>query len=137
MNPNSSTSRSEKTKQNTKWLAVWTIAWTLSMALATFPPKFIWDYAQTLSLLAIALNLLLGAGMIWANKRHMQGLDELQQKIQLEAMAITLGVGLVVGLAYSVLDTAQLIGQAEISQLVILQGLTYMGAVAFGQLRYR
>ena len=47
--------------------------------------------------------------MIVANKNHLRGLDEMQQKIQLEAMALALGVGLVAGLGYSTLSITNLI----------------------------
>jgi hypothetical protein len=80
----------------------------------------------------------IGAGMILANKRHLKGLDEMHQKIQLEAMALSLGVGLVVGLGYSNLDVTNLIAtDAEISHLVILMALTYLGGVFAGMRKYR
>ena len=75
--------------------------------------------------------------MIWANKNHLRSLDEMHQKIHLEAMGITLGVGLVVGLAYSNLDISNIISSdAEISNLVILMGLTYFVSVLVGTRKY-
>ncbi len=125
-------------KKNTKNLALWTMAWTLSMALAALGPKFIWESENTLTVIGIILNALLGVGMIFANIRHLNGLDDLQKKIQLEGMAIALGVGIVGGLSYSLLDTTNLISQdAEISFLVILIGLTYLFSVLIGQKRYK
>jgi hypothetical protein len=79
-----------------------------------------------------------GVGMILANKRHLQGLDELHQKIQLDAMAISLGVGVVVGLGYSNLDVTNIISaDAEISHLVILIALTYLAGIIIGNRKYR
>ena len=76
--------------------------------------------------------------MILANKRHLNGLDEMQRKIQLEAMALSLGVGVVGGLSYSMLDVTNVISyDAEISHLVILIGLTYLAGTITGQFRYR
>ncbi|MCJ8167211.1 hypothetical protein MKJ04_20390 [Pontibacter sp. E15-1] len=125
-------------RKNTTRLAIWTVAWTGSMALAAFGPKFIWSENVMLTVLAILLNAGLGIGMILANIRHMKGLDELQQKIQLEAMGIALGVGIVGGLSYSLLDTTNVIsGDAEISVLVILISLTYLGGIIMGQIRYK
>jgi len=127
-----------KMKKNIKNLALWTMAWTLSMALATFGPKFIWENENTLTVIGIILNALLGVGMIFANIRHLNGLDDLQKKIQLEGMAIALGVGIVGGLSYSLLDSTNLISQdAEISYLVILIGLTYFFSVLIGLKRYK
>ena len=125
-------------KRNTIVLGYWTGAWVATMALAALGPTHLWDGNRALSLLAILVNLAIGVGVIAANRRHLMGLDELQQRIQLEAMALSLGVGLVAGLAYSNLDLANLIaGDAEISNLVVLMALTYAGAIFAGQRKYR
>lgn len=124
--------------KNTKVLAVWTGAWLMTMALSVFGPKFIWDQQTGMSLGVILINTIVGIGMIFANKRQIMGLDELQRKITMEAMAVTLGVGVVVGLSYSALDIANVISyDAEISHLVMLIGLTYIGSVFYGKLRYK
>lgn len=128
---------STRVKKNTKNLAGWTMAWVLSMALATFGPMYIWE-STALTITGIILNVAFGGGMILANIRHLNGLDDLQKKIQLEGMALALGVGVVGGLSYSLLDTTNVIAQdAEISFLVILISLTYLGTVLIGQKRYK
>lgn len=125
-------------KRNTTRLALWTASWLVTMAIASFAPTLLWNPNDALTAMAIGLNLAVGFGMILANKNHLQGLDEMQQRIQLEAMGITLGVGLVVGLAYSNLDVSNLIAfDAEISHLVILMGLTYLAAIVIGTRKYR
>lgn len=127
-----------QTKENTVRLAIWTGAWLITTALASFGPKLIWDFNNLISVSAILLNILVGAGMIWANKRFLQDLDELQQKIQLEAMALALGIGLILGLGYSLLDIAQVISfDAEISHLIIVMSITYLIGMKSGQVRYR
>ena len=127
-----------KVKMNTKNLAVWTLAWVSTMALATFGPMFLWQGVTALTITGIIINVLIGVGMIFANIRHLNGLDELQKKIQLEGMALALGVGVVGGLSYSLLDTTNIIAQdAEISYLVILIALTYLVSVVIGQKRYK
>jgi uncharacterized protein YacL len=124
--------------RNTIQLAYWTGAWLVTMAIATFGPILIWDYSKIPTIIAVIINLLIGFGMIAANKRHLKGLDEMHQKIQLEAMGLSLGVGLVVGLCYSMLDTANVIAaDAEISYLIILIGLTYGAGVRLGLRKYR
>ena len=128
----------QKTINTTARLSFWTLAWVLSMALATFGPKFIWDGNESLTIVGIIVNMLIGLGMILANKHHLRSLDELHQKVQLEAMALALGVAVVVGLAYSNLDIANVIDQdAEISHLVLLIGVTYLTSVVVGMRRYR
>lgn len=124
-------------KKNTKNLAIYTALWTVSMAVATFGPKFIWEGNKTLTFIGVLVNAMFGVLMILANIKHLKGLDELQKKIQLEGMAIALGVGIVGGLTYSLLDTTNLIAQdAEISFLVIIIALTYLASVIIGQKKY-
>lgn len=125
-------------KNNTAALGFWTLIWVLTMALANFGPKFIWDFNTLLTVIAIMINLAFGVKMIFANIKHLKGLDEMQQKIQLNAMGISLGLSLVVGLAYSNLEVNNLIGfHAEISHLVIFMGLSYLTATIIGTKNYK
>lgn len=125
-------------KKNLRRLAFWTLAWTVSTALATFGSHFLWEGNSLLTALAIALNLGIGVGMVMANRQVLEGSDELEKKIQLEAMALTLGFTLIVGIAYSIMDSTNLIPwDAEISFLVIFMALFYMTAIAINTKRYR
>ena len=127
----------QRQKKNTLNLAIWTLAWTLSMALATFGPKFIWAGNKILTIAGIILTVVFGIGMILANIRNINGLDDLHKKIHLEGMGIALGVGVVGGLSYSLLDTQNVISQdAEIAYLVIAVALTYLISVFIGVQRY-
>ena len=127
-----------RVKKNTTNLAIWTAAWTLTMALATFGPKFLWAENLPLTISGILVNTLFGIGMIMANIRHLNGLDDLQRKLHMEAMGIALGVGVVGGLSYSLLDITNVIKQdAEISYLVILIALTYLITLIIGVKRYK
>jgi hypothetical protein len=127
-----------KTMKNTMRLAFWTVCWTSSMALASFGPKEIWEGNTILTVIAVLINLGCGIRIICAHISHLKDLDELQKKIQLEAMGIALGVGIVGGLSYSLLDITNLISNdAEISFLVILISLTYLTGLLVGQKRYK
>ncbi len=129
---------SSKTARNTVLVGYWTAAWLVTMAAANFGPKFIWQSNEWVTIFAIIINLAVGFGMILANRRHLNGLDEMHQKIHLDAMALSLGVGLVTGLAYSNLDVTNIIPfDAEISHLVILMTLTYGAGIFAGLRKYR
>ncbi|MCH4824443.1 hypothetical protein ML462_14820 [Gramella lutea] len=124
--------------KNTLKLGIWTGSWVLTTALVAFGPDFIWNENRTLTLMALILNLVIGLLMILANKNYVNSLDELQRKIQLEAMGMALGVAVVFGIGYSMLDTTNIITHdAEISHLIILIALTYFAGCVIGSLRYR
>lgn len=124
--------------RNTARLKAWTAAWVLTTAIAAFGPKLAWNFATLPTIGAQLLNLGTGIGMIVATRRYVLGLDELQQKIFLQAGAVTLGVGLVSGLSYDLLEDVRLISfEPEISHLVILMCLTFLVATIAGHRRYR
>lgn len=121
-----------------KYLLIWAIAYVLSMALATLGSEFLWEESNKwLTIAAILLNLGIGIGMVVANIRHLDTLDEMMRKIQLEAMAISLGAGVIGGLSYSLLDTENLIPfDAEIGHLILLIGVTYLITTIIGCKKY-
>ena len=138
-NPNTKpNSWAAKNTKNTLFMLYWTSAWVLTTALVTFGTEFIWKSDKLLTSLAILLNVIIGFGMILAVKRYLKGLDEMQQKVQLDAMALSLGVGLVVGLGYSSMDETNLIPfDAEISHMIMLMSLTYIVGLLAGLRKYR
>lgn len=119
-------------------LALWTLAWVVSVALVTLGHTLLWHGNKGITILALILNVIIGIGMIMANRAYINNGDELERKIQLEAMGLTLGLTLIVGIAYSLLDTTNLIAMdAEIGLLVMFMGLTYMTAVFVNTKKYR
>jgi hypothetical protein len=129
--------KKDQLKKVNKNLVLWSLLWMLTLAFATFGPILLWQDNITLSLLSIIINTAFGVGMIWAHVKHIAVLDELQKKIQLEAMGIALGSGVVGGLSYSVMDISNVISNdAEIGFLVMLISVSYMIALFIGKRRY-
>ena len=124
-------------KKNLRRLAAWTWSWVATMAIATFGPKYIWDDHTLLTVLAVVVNLINGILMILANRNLFNDFDELERKIHLESMALTLGSAVVVGLSYTLLDTTNLIKHdAEISNLVLFIGVMYLICITVNTRRY-
>jgi hypothetical protein len=124
--------------RNTLGLAAWTAAWVASLALAAFAPGVLWNNQVAPTLLAIAVNVAVGVGMLFANKRHLQAQDELQRTLQLQAMAWSLGAGLVGGLAWTLFARHGLVAfEAEIAHLVVFMAVVYLAGSIAGVLRYR
>jgi hypothetical protein len=116
----------------------WNGAWGAATALMAFGPKFLWNHALGFTLLAVGLDVAVGIGMILANKKYLAELDELQRKVQLNSMAITLGVGLIAGVPFSVMDAYHVIPfHADIAFLLILMSLTFAVSNLYGRWRYR
>ena len=127
-----------QTKKNTLRLFFWTGAWVLATAGAAFGPRFLWDFNTLPTILGVLIHIGIGFGMIRVFKQYLLGLDELQRKIQLDAIALTLGVGLVIGSSYELLEDIKLIPfEPEISHLIILMSLTSCVGIILGNRRYQ
>jgi hypothetical protein len=131
-------SASQREAKDVGLLAIWTLAWLATLAVAQFGPELWWDDQPILSWVAITANVLVGVGWIVAHSRFLRGVDDLQRKIMLDAIAVALGVGLVIGFAYTAAKSAGLIAFAsDIAFLSVLMAIVYLGGIAVGKLRYR
>lgn len=127
-----------RNKNNILRLGYWTGAWVLATAGAVFGPRFLWEFKPLLTILGVLIQLGIGFGMVMAFKQHLQGLDEMQHKIQVDAMALSMGIGLVVASSYQLLEDIKLITfEPEIPHIIILMALTYMIGVFLGNRRYQ
>ncbi len=138
-----STNRAEtgyqtRTRANVLRLFRWNGVWMVTTALMAFGPRFLWNRSTVFTLAAVALDMAVGVGMILANKRYLAELDDLQRKVQLNSMGITLGVGLIVGVPFSVMDSYHMIPfHADIAFLLIVMALTFAASNLYGTRRYR
>ena len=127
-----------RTRTNVIRLFGWNGAWAAATVLMAIGPKFLWNRALVFTLLAVGLDVAVGVGMILANKKYLAELDELQRKVQLNSMGVTLGVGLIVGVPFSVMDAYQVIPfHVNIAYLLILMSLTFGVSNLYGTWRYR
>jgi len=123
--------------KSTKRLAVWTMIWVLSSALATLGPEMLWENSLY-TYAGVALFFITGAAMILANRKHILNLDELQQRMHLEAMAISLGVAVVLGLGLSILEQQDLLGfKMDFAFMTIVISLTYLAGLAINTRRFK
>ena len=127
-----------QTKKNTKRLFFWGVVWVLATAGLAFGPKNLWSFNTWLTIIAVLIHIGIGLGMIRVFKQYLLGLDELQRKIQLDAMALSLGIGLVLGSSYELLEDIKLIPfEPEIPHLLILMSLTYVVGTVLGHRKYQ
>jgi hypothetical protein len=125
-------------RTNVMRLFRWNGAWGAATALMAFGPRFLWHKAMVFTLPAVGLDIAVGVGMILANKNYLAELDELQRRVQLNSMGITLGVAVVAGVPFSVMDAYHVIPfHANIAYLLTLMSLTFGVSNLYGTRRYR
>ncbi len=126
-----------RTKKNHIRLIGWVFVWSLTMVLADKAELYEWYSSEVISILAIVTNAIIGIGMIVVFMRFLKELDELQRKIQLDSLALSMGIGLVGSFSYSLLVTAKFILDVEISDIIFLMLFAYVVGIIVGQVRYR
>ena len=124
-------------KKQIKIMLAWTLAWVASLAFLTGAENSLWDHI-IFTQIGLIINLAIGIGMIIANKNLFKTYDELQKKIQFEAMAITLGLAVVVGLTYEVsFDFGVINSEPEFEYLMLFISFSYTASNIINARRYR
>ena len=127
----------KKQKKQTKIMLGWTIAWVASLAFLTGAENSLWDNL-IFTKIGLLINFAIGIGMIIANKNLFKTYDELQKKIQFEAMAITLGLVVVVGLTYEVsFDFGVINSEPEFEYLMIFISISYVVSTLINSRKYK
>jgi hypothetical protein len=119
-------------------LFVWTAAWVASLAAAKFLPDLVDSGARpVVAWIAVGVTIAVGIGWIVAQARYLRAIDELQRKIQLDALAVALGVAVVGGFAASLAGDRGLLPELDIAFAGVAAAVAYVAAVLVGNLRYR
>ena len=125
----------EQKRQN-KIMLAWTFAWVASIAFLTGGVNSLWD-SLLITKIGLLINLAIGIGMIIANKNLFKTYDELQKKIQFEAMAVTLGLVVVVGLVYEIsFDFGVINNEPEFEYLMLFISFSYIASNIINAKRY-
>lgn len=127
------TPRGQRTR---RVFTLWLLVWSLGFVAATYviDRQII---QGNVALLAVIGLTALGLSTVRAYRKYHGELDELLRKIEMEALAVALGVGVVGGLSFWLLEVAELIRDAGITWLVTAMMVSYGLAVFFGRRRYR
>lgn len=86
-------------RRNQRQVALWSLVWALSFTAVTLVIKKEWlpPWAVLVGVLGTAL---LGLATVLAYRRFLREADELRRKIEMEALALAFGVGVIGGMTY-------------------------------------
>ena len=124
-------------KKYTILLKVWTFSWVASTAFLSYGENYLWDNLL-ITKIGLVINLAIGVGMIIAQKNVFKHYDELQKKIQFDAMAITLGLAVVFGLVYEIsFDFGVIDSEPEFEYLVFFISFSYITSIIISTRKYK
>ena len=113
-------------KKSTFQLFLATGGWVGSTALMSFGPSAIWGFDTALTLLAITVNLIAGVLMLYSFFGPLKNMDELQRQTHLEAMALTLGITMVLTVIYGALPHAKVLAGTQPANVLFVIGISYI-----------
>lgn len=118
-------------------LVAWIFVWMASLTVSDKAALHGWWEESWITVLSIIINAGLGLWVVYRYRHMLQGMDDLQRKIQLEALAIALGISLVGACSYTLLVTWGYIIDEEVSDIFALMCVSYAGASMYGVWKYR
>ena len=114
-----------------------TFIWTAMLVFIDKGILYGWLVSEMLINLLIVADTMLGIVVIFMFINLLKAMDELQRKIQFDALAFSMGATIVASVTYSLLTTAQIVKDSETSDLILFMTFCYMASVIFGQVKYR
>lgn len=115
----------------------WCLAWAVSLGVISYVSEDDWYSATWIKMTGFIIHMIIGVGMIFAFKRFVSKADELERKIQLEALALSVGVTIVFFSSYTILGKS--IGMPDLSAayLIVAMSLGYAIGLIIGRMRFR
>jgi len=123
--------------RNSNIVNMWALAWVTTLALTAFLSRYEWYSSTFPTMIGFVVHSGIGLAMFFAYKRFLRELDEMERKIQLDALASSVGMAVIGFSAYSILAKAGYVPELEPSYLIVLIALTYIAGVIIGRIRYQ
>jgi hypothetical protein len=123
--------------RNANIVNMWALAWAATLALTSFLSGYEWYSSTTPTMIGFVVHTGIGLAMFFAYKRFLRELDEMERKIQLDALAASVGITVIGFSAYSILEKAGFVPDLKPSYLIVLIALTYIAGIIIGRVRYQ
>ena len=126
----------ERDRRNRRRVTMWNLIWGLSFIGATALIRFEVISPGFPSILACVASGALGIKVILAYRHYLLEADELQRKIEMDALAVAVGVGVFGGLTFWLLHLAGAFEEADLLVMPIIMMLTHGIGLWIGKRRY-
>lgn len=125
----------ESDRRNLNRANLWLALWLVSFAASTFLIKGDFASGGIFGWVVAAVPILVGLGAMLAYGRYLRLADELQRRIQLQALALGFGVAFFFGFGYRLLEKVGA-PPAEISDVSVVMTFFYFVGLWLGRRRY-
>ena len=116
-------------------VVLWSFVWALSFVVITLAAKRAWWPFGARLAGGIGTSLF-GVATMLAYRRFLQETDELRRKIEIEALSLAFGVGLVGGMTYWLLTVMGAVPAKDFLYVFLVMILAHPVGVLIGRRRY-
>ena len=116
---------------------LWIFAWALSLVGISFLAEYDWYSSRLIVAAGLLVHAGIGVCMILAFRKFLTEADELQRKIQLDALALSVGVTIVAFSMSSLLAKSDVLPEMDTTGLLVAMALGYGVGLTTGWRRYR
>ena len=111
--------------------------WMATLTVSDKAHLYGWWSAAWITWGSIAINAAVGLWLVQYYRNWLKRMDDLQRKIQLEALSMAFGVTLVACCSYMLMVTWGFILDEEVSDIFMVMMLSYSAALMLNVVRYR
>ena len=112
------------------------LLWAGTLKLSTYLTKG--EQPNSIFILGtFSLHTLIGIAMLVSYRHFLIQLDEMERKVQLDALALSVGVTIISFSSYSILENGAIVPPLNAAYLIALMALTYMVGIIKGRINYR
>jgi drug/metabolite transporter (DMT)-like permease len=122
--------------RNQKLVLLWSFLWALSFVAVALGIKRGWLSSGVVTFAAVTGSALLGIATVLAYRRFIEETDELRRKIEVEALAMAFGIGMVGGLSYWLLAISGAVPEKGYAYVFSAMIIIHPVCVLIGRRRY-
>ncbi len=123
-------------RKNQRWIIAWSFLWMASWVALVLGIENEWMPRGWPVAFATAVTLLPAALTLLAYRRFLREADELRRKLELDALALAFGVGVVGGMSYFALGRAGVVAMDDFLFVILAMIATHSLGVWIGHRRY-
>jgi lipopolysaccharide export LptBFGC system permease protein LptF len=125
----------QRDRRNQRRVVLWSAAWAFSFLAITFGVKREWLTAEW-TVAAVFGAALFGIATLLAYHQFLIQTDELRRKIEVEALALAFGIGIIGGLSFWLLFQSGIVSGEGFVFVLVAMILTHAVGVVVGRRRY-
>ena len=116
---------------------VWIFAWAVSLMAISYFSTTEWYDSMFIIAAGLIVHLGIGLGMVLAFKRFLSQADELERKIQLDALALSVAVTIITFSTSSLLQKSSSLPELSPSYLIVAMSVAYCLGIIIGRKRFK